>query len=576
MAEGTIHLGEEPLWKGAKPNLSVLLKLGVSLQNSASQWFARTAAEELRYSMRPYKLERSEERARMFAALAKTGLPPEAADRDPWTLSGGQQRRLAMACLHAAEPEWLLLDEPTAGLDAAGIRRLCAELEAHKAGGRGAVVATHDLDALWLLADDIVVIDDGVVREAVPAAAWAEHAAAGGATARGLPALPQALAAAAALRAAGFALPSAAAASPAALAQALAAQLRRGGVLAAEAATPAAEGAAAAAARVAALAAGASPVADAAGAYSAADAAGASSVADAACPGTGASAASPAFDAVRPVPDHACADRPAEAASLNPAQAAAASSRKLQSHPWSDRDPRTLWAAYMLVSTGLFMQHSWMGVACGALAAAVLLWNVRMSIRSFRKAAVFYLTFMLVMLIFSGLELNPFTFSLSAAEENGKKMSVLAMVMLLGLPLLSLMSPFRLQRAIEQTMLPLEKLGLPIRSFSLTIALLFRFIPLLGGEWIRFAKIAVARGKISVRPGTLPIRLLHTVLIPFLLSVLRLGERVTVALEVRGFTRPLNQTTRAVKLRFSVSDWLFLAAAAGIFVLLYIVSLKFA
>ncbi|MDQ8733271.1 ABC transporter ATP-binding protein, partial [Paenibacillus sp. LHD-38] len=179
--EGNIELGDEDLWiKGKRRkqiNRNVALKYGIAMQSSESQWFAATVRDELLYSLKPYGLDEASAVKRIEHALAEVGLPLETMERDPWTLSGGQQRRLSIACLLACQPEWLLLDEPTAGLDAVGIRRLYAVLEAHRAAGRGAVVATHDLDALLPLADAVAVVSGGTVRAAAPAAAIA-HAAA--------------------------------------------------------------------------------------------------------------------------------------------------------------------------------------------------------------------------------------------------------------------------------------------------------------------------------------------------------------------------------------------------------------
>src|SRR5690606_8220686 len=87
-------------------------------------------------------------------------------EKDPWTLSGGQQRRLALACLHACESDWLLLDEPTAGLDAGGRAALCRLLEANRASGRGASIVTHDLATLLPLANAVMVVERGRGREA--------------------------------------------------------------------------------------------------------------------------------------------------------------------------------------------------------------------------------------------------------------------------------------------------------------------------------------------------------------------------------------------------------------------------
>lgn len=105
--------------------------------------------------------------ARLKIALA--GLPPEAADLRPSELSGGMQKRAAVARALALDPELLLLDEPTSGLDtiaAAQFDRLIVELT--HALGLTVVFVTHDLDSLYAVCDRIAVLADRKVVAAAP------------------------------------------------------------------------------------------------------------------------------------------------------------------------------------------------------------------------------------------------------------------------------------------------------------------------------------------------------------------------------------------------------------------------
>jgi phospholipid/cholesterol/gamma-HCH transport system ATP-binding protein len=93
--------------------------------------------------------------------IALTGLPPDAGPKYPSELSGGMRKRAALARALALDPELLLLDEPTAGLDplsASGIDELVHQLR--DALGLTIMMVTHDLDLLWRSADRVAVLGD--------------------------------------------------------------------------------------------------------------------------------------------------------------------------------------------------------------------------------------------------------------------------------------------------------------------------------------------------------------------------------------------------------------------------------
>ena len=93
--------------------------------------------------------------------IALTGLPPDAGPKYPSELSGGMRKRAALARALALDPELLLLDEPTAGLDplsASGIDELVRQLR--DALGLTIMMVTHDLDLLWRAADRVAVLGD--------------------------------------------------------------------------------------------------------------------------------------------------------------------------------------------------------------------------------------------------------------------------------------------------------------------------------------------------------------------------------------------------------------------------------
>ncbi|HWS74579.1 MAG TPA: ATP-binding cassette domain-containing protein [Quisquiliibacterium sp.] len=125
----------------------------------------RSARGNVEHALAIAGLASRERRARANRALAEVGLL-YAADRPARQLSGGEQQRLAIARAQAAQPDCLLLDEPTSSLDpsaAAGIERYLAALSSR---GTGIVMATHDLGQARRLAQHVVFMHRGRVVEA--------------------------------------------------------------------------------------------------------------------------------------------------------------------------------------------------------------------------------------------------------------------------------------------------------------------------------------------------------------------------------------------------------------------------
>ncbi|WP_028610952.1 ATP-binding cassette domain-containing protein [Paenibacillus harenae] len=599
--DGSIRLGEDSLWqphrRNKRLNRDVLLRLGISMQHSESQWFAATVREEFQYSLKPYALDKATAAQRINRSLANVGLEEAVLERDPWTLSGGQQRRLSLACLLACEPEWLLLDEPTAGLDAAGISRLCAVLQAHRAAGRGAVVATHDLDALLPLADALAVVSGGAVREAAAAAAALSHAAAA----------PQALRALAELRAAGAAVPPETAPregapwpAPREIAAALAAAML---------AKPACARAAVSAAVVQPVS--TAPVPQAAGMQLASAApapqdAGMQLASAAPAPqdaGMQLVSVSPPFGADEQA---AAADDSQMTSSVITASAGGLRSHSYepQSESWAittpaegfrshnhnpqsessaiptpagalrshSYDPRALIAVYFLLAAGIFTQRTLLetGIAAGLILP--LLVPFRAFLKPWTGMIRAYAVLIVIFCVIGGISLSPLSFDGEKALPILIRFSKLLLIMLIGMPMLKLMSPMRLQRAIEQTFDWLSRLHVPIHSFALLVTLIFRFIPLLMGEWERFAKLAHARGKAVTPVKSVPVRMLRAILIPYVRSMLRMAEQMADALEARGFGYTKRKPVYGFRLRVGGLDVKLLGVAALASVLLFLIA----
>ena len=145
-------------------------RIGFVFQDPDHQIFAGRVADEVAFAPRNYGLSEAEVSARVTRALALVDLAG-AADADPFVLTKGERQRVALASVLAAEPEVLILDEPTTGLDYSAqlaVMELLADLNRQ---GRTIIVITH---AIWVAAEfarRVVVLDGGRILADGPARA---------------------------------------------------------------------------------------------------------------------------------------------------------------------------------------------------------------------------------------------------------------------------------------------------------------------------------------------------------------------------------------------------------------------
>ncbi|HEY5506347.1 MAG TPA: ATP-binding cassette domain-containing protein [Coriobacteriia bacterium] len=135
--------------------------VGLVFQRPEAQFFALSVEEDCAFG--PRNLGRSPREAIADArdALAAVGLDPDVfGAREPWSLSGGEARRVALAGVLAMRPRYLLLDEPTAGLDAAGCKAVLDVIDRVRES-TGVVVVTHDADRFIGRADSVLVLRAG-------------------------------------------------------------------------------------------------------------------------------------------------------------------------------------------------------------------------------------------------------------------------------------------------------------------------------------------------------------------------------------------------------------------------------
>lgn len=147
-------------------------QVGLLFQYPEHQLFEETVSEDVAFGPRNMGLPPEEVAARVAAALEAVGLDPATfGPRSPFSLSGGEMRRVATAGVLAMSPTVLILDEPVAGLDPRGKTEMLARIQALHARGITVVLITHSMDEAAQLSQRVVVLDrgrvamDGPVRE---------------------------------------------------------------------------------------------------------------------------------------------------------------------------------------------------------------------------------------------------------------------------------------------------------------------------------------------------------------------------------------------------------------------------
>lgn len=158
--QGEISVDGMKIIKGAKLR-EIRKKVGHVFQYPESQIFAESVAEEIAFAPRNWGRSEAEIKELIPVALSEVGLDPALAALSPYSLSGGQKRRLAIASVLAAQPDYVVLDEPTAGLDAAASKELLKLLLSLAQAGRGIIYITHDIETALSISSKILVLERG-------------------------------------------------------------------------------------------------------------------------------------------------------------------------------------------------------------------------------------------------------------------------------------------------------------------------------------------------------------------------------------------------------------------------------
>ena len=140
-------------------------KVGMVFQFPEYQLFADTILKDVMFGPLNFKVEENLAKEKSINALKSVGIDESYFERNPFELSGGEKRRVAIAGILASEPDILILDEPTAGLDPNGKKEIMNLIKDIHKEGKTIILVTHDMDVVMDYVDKIFVLNDGKLLE---------------------------------------------------------------------------------------------------------------------------------------------------------------------------------------------------------------------------------------------------------------------------------------------------------------------------------------------------------------------------------------------------------------------------
>jgi len=161
---GTVLLNGKDIWEQKKEIRKVRFQVGMVFQYPEYQLFEDTVRKDIGFGPKNMKLSKEEADKRVIAAVNFVGLDNALLEKSPFELSGGEKRRAAMAGVIAMDPDVLILDEPTAGLDPQGRDKLLNQIKSYHSKRKNTVIlVSHSMEDIARVADRILVMNNGKV-----------------------------------------------------------------------------------------------------------------------------------------------------------------------------------------------------------------------------------------------------------------------------------------------------------------------------------------------------------------------------------------------------------------------------
>ena len=173
---GSVLFDGQDSWKDKAFTRQVRFHVGLVFQYPEYQLFEETVFDDIAFGPRNMGLDKDEVGRRVYRAAGFAGFKEKSLRKSPFDLSGGQKRRAAIAGVIAMEPDVLILDEPTAGLDPVGRRKILDNIRAYQKSQNAAIImVSHSMEEVADCADRILVVNDGsVAMNGTPAEVFAK------------------------------------------------------------------------------------------------------------------------------------------------------------------------------------------------------------------------------------------------------------------------------------------------------------------------------------------------------------------------------------------------------------------
>ena len=167
-SEGNINIGSYLLTsRGIKNNKKInnlRVNVGLVFQFPEEQFFNMTVKEEISFGMKYFNYKTKDIEKRVIDAVKMVGLDEEYLNRNPFTLSNGEKRKIAIASIIAFNPKVIILDEPTVGLDSISKKNLIQLIRKLKNRlNKTIVIISHDIELVHQISDHIIVLNEGDV-----------------------------------------------------------------------------------------------------------------------------------------------------------------------------------------------------------------------------------------------------------------------------------------------------------------------------------------------------------------------------------------------------------------------------
>jgi energy-coupling factor transport system ATP-binding protein len=161
---GKVYVDGEDIWLRPRELRRFRFKVGLVFQYPEYQLFEETCHKDIAFGPKNMGLSPGEVNDRVLRAARAVGLDAETLNKSPFELSGGLKRRVAIAGVMAMEPEVLILDEPTAGLDPRGRDRILSEISAfHRERGSTVLLISHSMEDIARHAKKVLVMNESAV-----------------------------------------------------------------------------------------------------------------------------------------------------------------------------------------------------------------------------------------------------------------------------------------------------------------------------------------------------------------------------------------------------------------------------